>query len=409
MTSRKASSGIAARVFALMAMLTAFGAQAAVTSPPTISGFWPGDAPSGALVFVFGANFDTAIHGTSVAVNNVSAPMVQVLDSALLVFMLPSGDTAGPISVTTAAGTATSTKKFGPDPALVAINGFWPSAGSPGTIVFVFGKGFVPGSTQVSLNNQRQYIMQVLDSGLLLFMVSADASTGTIAVNAPAGTMATVDPFTVMSPNAVVPEGVTASRITTTMATVSWITGVPATSQVEYGKTASYGLLTTLDGTLIMSHSQLLTGLTPVTLYHYRVISKDSFGNIKVSADATFTTPSSDPVVVYNDTTFAVENSYSCLTGCHASNTALVNGYSASRMTHFMVKCNTCHGTHTAAEVGLPKPDLTGYYSGIGATGYVVGKDRCLTCHSAVLSKKGHPNNPSECISCHAPHVFSAR
>ncbi len=110
------------------------------------------------------------------------------------------------------------------------------------------------------------------------------------------------------------------------------------------------------------------------------------------------------------DTSFALEYSYSCLSGgCHGNNTALVDGYAKSFMTHAMVKCNACHGTHTAAEVGKAKPNLTGYYTGLGATGYVVGKDRCLVCHSATLSRKGHPNNPGECISCHAPHIFPAR
>jgi hypothetical protein len=108
------------------------------------------------------------------------------------------------------------------------------------------------------------------------------------------------------------------------------------------------------------------------------------------------------------DTSYAIEKSYSCLSGgCHETNTQLLNDHAKSLMTHAMVKCNACHGTHTASQLGLPKPNLTGYYPGIGATGYVVGKDRCLTCHSARLLQKGHPSNPSDCTACHAPHVFS--
>ena len=107
------------------------------------------------------------------------------------------------------------------------------------------------------------------------------------------------------------------------------------------------------------------------------------------------------------DTSYAVEASSSCLSGgCHETNATLLNGYSQSYMTHVMVKCNTCHGTHTAAELGKPKPNLTGYYSGIGATGYKVPKDRCVACHSSA-SGQGHPNNPGECLSCHAPHKFA--
>lgn len=107
------------------------------------------------------------------------------------------------------------------------------------------------------------------------------------------------------------------------------------------------------------------------------------------------------------DTSFAVEYSYSCLTGgCHETDTTLLDGYKASYMTHVMVKCNACHGTHTAAEVGNPKPNLTGYVAGMGATGYKVPKDRCLVCHSSMLSSSQHPKNPSECLSCHGPHDF---
>ena len=110
------------------------------------------------------------------------------------------------------------------------------------------------------------------------------------------------------------------------------------------------------------------------------------------------------------DTSFAVEYEYSCLTGgCHETNTNLVDTHKASYMTHVMVKCNACHGTHTAAEVGQVKPNLTGYTASSGVTGYRVPKDRCLVCHSATLSNSAHPKNPNECISCHAPHMFDTK
>lgn len=115
------------------------------------------------------------------------------------------------------------------------------------------------------------------------------------------------------------------------------------------------------------------------------------------------------PVQVY-DTSFAVEYEYSCLTGgCHETNANLVDQHRQSYMTHIMVKCNTCHGTHTPAEVGKIKPNLTGYTASSGVTGYKVPKDRCLTCHSAALNQNKHPNNPGECLSCHAPHIFPRR
>jgi len=60
------------------------------------------------------------------------------------------------------------------------------------------------------------------------------------------------------------------------------------------------------------------------------------------------------------DTSFAVEYSYSCLSGgCHETDQNLVDEYAASKMTHTMVKCNACHGTHTADTVGLEIPVIT--------------------------------------------------
>ncbi len=108
------------------------------------------------------------------------------------------------------------------------------------------------------------------------------------------------------------------------------------------------------------------------------------------------------------DTSFAVEFSYSCLGGgCHETDQQLVDEYAASKMTHTMVKCNACHGTHTAETVGLEKPNLTGYFPGIGATGYKVDTDRCKTCHNKEHSGTSTKDD-GNCYSCHAPHVFDA-
>ena len=84
--------------------------------------------------------------------------------------------------------------------------------------------------------------------------------------------------------------GVNVSSITTTGATVSWTTDVASTSQVEYGTTTAYGTLTTLNATLVTSHSQGLSGLTAGTLYHYRVHSKNSSGVESISGDFAFST-----------------------------------------------------------------------------------------------------------------------
>jgi hypothetical protein len=110
------------------------------------------------------------------------------------------------------------------------------------------------------------------------------------------------------------------------------------------------------------------------------------------------------------DTSFAMEYSDSCLGGgCHETDIQLMEEHADSFMTHAMVKCNACHGTHTADSVGVEKPNLTGYYPGIGASGYQVGDDRCIACHTPTLDRYDHPYRTWDCISCHTPHRFSVK
>src|SRR5262249_35445303 len=71
---------------------------------------------------------------------------------------------------------------------------------------------------------------------------------------------------------------------------ITWTTNENSNSQVEYGPTTAYGQSTALNPALVTAHSQGLSGLTPMTLYHYRVRSRDAAGNLAVSGDFTFTT-----------------------------------------------------------------------------------------------------------------------
>src|SRR5712692_4882133 len=82
---------------------------------------------------------------------------------------------------------------------------------------------------------------------------------------------------------------------TTSAATVTWSTDVPATSQVEYGLTSSYDFSTPVDSNLVADHAQTLTGLSANTLYHYRVRSQDENGLETVSDDFTFNTLAAAP------------------------------------------------------------------------------------------------------------------
>ncbi len=96
-----------------------------------------------------------------------------------------------------------------------------------------------------------------------------------------------------------------------TSAVISWTTDEAADSQVEYGKSASYGL-TKLVSSLTTLHSMEIGGLTANTRYYYRVKSRDAAGNLAVSGNLTFTTtPSTDktPPIISGVRDFGVSDS----------------------------------------------------------------------------------------------------
>jgi hypothetical protein len=80
------------------------------------------------------------------------------------------------------------------------------------------------------------------------------------------------------------------SSVSTNSATVTWITDVAATEQVEYGLSTAYDSQTVEDETLATSHSVTITNLAPNTTYDFRVTSENSLGDLSLSANHTFTT-----------------------------------------------------------------------------------------------------------------------
>ena len=84
--------------------------------------------------------------------------------------------------------------------------------------------------------------------------------------------------------------GPAAGPITGNSATITWTTDEAATSLVEYGTSDTYGSTASVAGHTV-SHSVQLTGLTPETTYHFRVLSTDACGiGPTPSDDATFAT-----------------------------------------------------------------------------------------------------------------------
>ena len=75
------------------------------------------------------------------------------------------------------------------------------------------------------------------------------------------------------------------TQVSTTTATVQWLTDELADSIVEYGLTDSYELGSVSDSTLVLDHILYLTGLDSGTTYHILVSSTDANGNEGMSED----------------------------------------------------------------------------------------------------------------------------
>ena len=93
---------------------------------------------------------------------------------------------------------------------------------------------------------------------------------------------------------------------TSSTATLSWVTAVPATTQLHYGLTTSYGTHTALDTTLSTTHSTTLTGLASGSTYHLRFTARDAVALQITSLDYTFTTQTVAVTISISPTTGTV-------------------------------------------------------------------------------------------------------
>ncbi len=73
-----------------------------------------------------------------------------------------------------------------------------------------------------------------------------------------------------------------------TGASIHWDVSPDSYGRVEYGPTTAYGSLTTAQVSPLPSHTQVISGLTAATLYHFRIWT--DAGNTNPGIDFTFTT-----------------------------------------------------------------------------------------------------------------------
>ncbi len=88
---------------------------------------------------------------------------------------------------------------------------------------------------------------------------------------------------------------VVVDSVTSSSAVISWQTNIPSSSSIEYGLTDQYGQETAEDTLAVVEHSMMLIGLLDGTPYHFRVHSRDGYGQDAFSPDSTFTTMELEP------------------------------------------------------------------------------------------------------------------
>lgn len=170
--------------------------SSAFRATPTISSFTPTSGPVGTYVTIRGTAF-TAF--TSVTFNGTAASSFFVDSPTYITAYVPTGATTGPISVTTADGTATSSSSFTVVSSPPTISSFSPTSGPVGTSVDVHGTNFT-GATSVKFNGTAA-VNYTVDSDLELHAtVPGGATTGPISVTTLGGTATSSSSFTVTVP-----------------------------------------------------------------------------------------------------------------------------------------------------------------------------------------------------------------
>ena len=130
------------------------GVTAAQAADPTITSFTPTSGPIGTTVTITGTHFNSPVV-TDVEFDDRNAGTFTVVNDTRITATVPSNGTDGPIQVTNAAGTATSSTNFNvtqsPRP---TITSFTPTVGPIGTSVVITGTNLT-GATRVRFNGVR--------------------------------------------------------------------------------------------------------------------------------------------------------------------------------------------------------------------------------------------------------------
>lgn len=168
----------------------------APTPAPTLSSVNPTHGPAGTTVSITGANLGGA---TSVKFNGTNAFSFSQVSATQVDAVVPSGATSGAITLTTGAGTGSSSAFTVDAAALPTLTSFSPSVGATGASVTLTGTHFV-GASAVTFNGTSATSFTVVSDTQITAVVPAGATTGTLAVTTPGGTATSASAFTIGTP-----------------------------------------------------------------------------------------------------------------------------------------------------------------------------------------------------------------
>ncbi|NOY84934.1 MAG: hypothetical protein GXO96_08985 [Nitrospirae bacterium] len=196
--------------------------------------------------------------------------------------------------------------------------------------------------TPTTVGNVTTYTVPGLNTGTYYFAVTAFDTSGNESgfSTEVSKTLASADT------TAPVVSNISATSISDDGATISWTSNEASDSQVEYGTSTAYGASTSLNTSMVTAHSMALTGLNDLTLYHYRVLSRDAAGNITTSGDQTFTTTAAPDTTAPSISNIASGN----LSTSAANITWTTNEAADSRIEY---GTDTSYGTLTALNPSL--------------------------------------------------------
>ncbi len=210
-----------------------------------------------------------------------SANPVTISPIAPAVFSFKPADTVGPVISTPSSGIPTST----------GTTITW-TTDEGATSKIDYGRSGNFGSVSenlASFTTSHSHALTGLTQSAIYFYRVINVDTSGNASISSIGTFTTVADGDTTPPVITVDPALTATHITDV--SIGWTTDGNATAQVEYGLDTTYGSFSTLDSSPDATvQGRSIEGLSPGTLYSYRVISADDKGNTVTSDNFTFTT-----------------------------------------------------------------------------------------------------------------------